>query len=120
MILDDFFTAAAAFDAEALAGVLHPDARISEMPNAINRSGTERDLPEAREAFERGKGLLSAQRYDLHDVLVAGDKIAARATWTGTLAAGGQTLTAHIATFSEVRDGRIFRHATYDCYEPFD
>ena len=49
----------------------------------------------------------------------AGDKIAARATWRGTLAATGQELTAHIATFSEVRDGRIFRHATYDCYEPF-
>jgi ketosteroid isomerase-like protein len=51
-------------------------------------------------------------------VLVAGDKLAARATWRGTLR-NGQELTAHIATFSEVRDGRIFRHATYDCYEPF-
>ena len=47
------------------------------------------------------------------------DTIAARATWTGTLAATGRQLKAHIATFSEVRDGRIFRHATYDCYEPF-
>ena len=37
----------------------------------------------------------------------------------GTLAANGKTLKAHIATFSEVRDGRIFRHATYDCYEAF-
>src|SRR3954470_23425295 len=119
MLLDDFFAAAAAFDAEALERVLHPEARISEMPNAINRGGTERDMVEAREAFERGKGLLSAQSYDVHDVITAGDKIAARATWTGTLAANGQTLKAHIATFSEVRDGRIFRHATYDCYEPF-
>jgi hypothetical protein len=25
---------------------------------------------------------------------------------------------AHIATFTQVRDGRIYRHATYDCYEP--
>ena len=119
MILDDFFRAAATFDAEALERVLHPDARIRELPNAINKTGTERDLVEARRAFERGKGLLSAQSYDVHDVVLAGDRIAARATWTGTLAANGQTLKAHIATFSEVRDGRIFRHATYDCYEPF-
>src|SRR5690349_6440482 len=108
MLLDDFFAAAAAFDAEALERVLHPDARISEMPNAINPG-----------ASERGKGLLSEQRYDVHEAIVADDKIAARATWTGTLAANGQTLKAHIATFSEVRDGRIFRHATYDCYEAF-
>lgn len=119
MILEDFFAAAAAFDEEALARVLHPEARISELPNAINREGTERDLQQAREAFARGKGLLAAQRYDVHDVVQTGDKIAARATWTGTLAANGKQLTAHIATFSEVRDGRIFRHATYDCYEPF-
>ena len=119
MVLEDFFTAAAAFDEEALARVLHPEARLSEMPNAINREGTERDLPLAREAFARGKGLLSAQTYDVHEVLESGNRIAARATWRGTLAANGKELTAHIATFSEVRDGRIFRHATYDCYEPF-
>ena len=119
MILDDFFAAAAAFDAEALERVLHPEARIREMPHAINQGGTERNTVQAREAFERGKGLLSSQRYDVHDVIETGDRIAARATWTGTLAANGQQLKAHIATFSEVRDGRIFRHATYDCYEGF-
>src|SRR3954466_12500687 len=104
MILHDFFDAAAAFDSEALARVLHPEAHIQEMPNAVNQAGTERTLQEARIAFERGKGLLSAQSYDVHDVLVAGDKNAARATWRGTLK-NGQELTAHIATFSEVRDG---------------
>src|ERR1051325_4494783 len=112
MILDDFFAAAAAFDDEALARVLHPEARISEMPNAINRAGTERDLVDARAAFARGRGLLAKQRYDVHQVLTDGPMIAARATWRGTLAADGKELTAHIATFSEVRDGRIFRHAT--------
>lgn len=118
MILDDFFAAAAAFDEEALSAVLHPEARISEMPNAINAGGTERDVAEAREAFARGRGLLASQRYDVHEVLENGDRIAARATWHGTLAATGQELTAHIATFTHLRDGRIFRHATYDCYEP--
>ncbi|HEY6890587.1 MAG TPA: nuclear transport factor 2 family protein [Solirubrobacter sp.] len=117
MILHDFFAAAASFDEPALAGLLHPEARISELPNAINREGTERDLAQAREAFVRGKGLLSKQRYDVHEVLESGDRIAARATWRGTVAATGQELTAHIATFTQVRDGRIFRHATYDCYE---
>ena len=119
MILEDFFAAAAAFDEEALGRVLHPEARISEMPNAINRGGTERDVAAAREAFQRGKGLLSQQSYDVHEVIEHGNRIAARTTWRGTLASDGKELTAHIATFSEVRDGRIFRHATYDCYERF-
>ena len=48
MILDDFFTAAADFNEEALARILHPEAQISEMPNLINRGGTERDLTDAR------------------------------------------------------------------------
>src|SRR3954466_7413607 len=119
MILHDFFAAAEAVDDEALAAVLHPQAQISELPNAINRCGTTRGVTEAREAFARGRGLLARQTYQVHDVLVSGEKIAARATWRGTLAASGQELTAHIATFSELRDGRIYRHATYDCYEPF-
>ena|ERR1700754_348462 len=119
MILDEFFSAAANFDETALAALLHPDARISELPNAINRAGTERGMAEAREAFARGRGLLARQSYDVHEVLESGDRIAARVTWRGTLAASGQELTAHIATFTQVRGGRIYRHATYDCYEPF-
>ena len=118
MILEDFFAACAAFDDEALARLVHPEARFSEMPNLINPEGTERDLPAAREAFQRGKGLLSAQSFEVHSALAVGDTIAARATWRGTLAASGQELTAHIASFTQVRDGLVYRHATYDCYEP--
>ena len=116
MILHDFFDAAAAFDEDALATLLHPDVRISEMPNAINRGGTERGAQEAFAAFRKGRAMLAEQSYDVHDVIVAGDKIAARATWRGRLT-GGPRLQAEIATFTEVRDGRIYRHATYDCYE---
>jgi ketosteroid isomerase-like protein len=119
MILEELFAACAAFDDEALARLLHPDVRISEMPNLINREGTDRDLPAAREAFQRGKELLSSQSFEIHSALEVGETIAARATWRGTLAATGRKLTAHIASFTQVRDGRVYRHATYDCYEPF-
>jgi ketosteroid isomerase-like protein len=116
MILHDFFEAAAAFDEDALAKLMHPDARISEMPNAINRGGTERDAETALVAFRKGRQMLAEQSYEVHDVLEAGDRIAARATWRGRLNDGPE-LKAEIATFTEVRDGRIYRHATYDCYE---
>ena len=118
MILDDFFAAVAAFDDEALARVVHPDVRFSEMPNAINRDGTERDRAAALAGVRAGpRTLLAQQSYDVHERVDAGDTIAARVTWRGTLQSG-QELTAHVATFTQVRDGKIFRHATYDCYEP--
>jgi ketosteroid isomerase-like protein len=119
MILRDFFDACSSFDSAALDRVLHPDVRIRELPNLMNRDGGERDRAGALAAFERGRGLLAAQSFELHSAVVDGDTIAARSTWRGTLAATGQELTAHIASFTEVRDGRVYRHATYDCYEPF-
>ena len=119
MILHEFFDACTTFDSAALARVLHPDARISEMPNLMNRDGTERDRDAALAAFDRGRGLLAAQSFEVHSAVAGGDTIAARSTWRGTLAATGQELTAHIASFTEVRGGLIYRHATYDCYEAF-
>jgi ketosteroid isomerase-like protein len=107
MILHEFFAAAAAFDEDALAKLLHPEARISEMPNAINPEGTERDVQAALAAFRKGKALLARQSYEVHEVLEAGGRIAARATWRGKLDDGAE-LAAEIATFTEVRDGRIF------------
>jgi ketosteroid isomerase-like protein len=117
MILHDFLEAVAAFDEEAMTKLIHPDVRFSEMPNAINREGTERDAETALLAFRKGRAMLAEQSYDVHEVLEAGDRIAARATWRGRLADGPE-LQAEIATFTEVRDGRIYRHATYDCYVP--
>jgi ketosteroid isomerase-like protein len=119
MILRDFFDACSTFDSAALQRLLHPDVRISEMPNLMNRDGTESDRAAALAAFARGRALLSAQSFELHSAVEDGDIIAARSTWRGTLAATGQELTAHIASFTEVRGGLIYRHATYDCYEPF-
>ena len=74
--------------------------------------------PRSSVVFE-GRETLASQTYDVHSTLVDGETIAARATWRGKLAATGEELTAHIATFTQVRDGKVFRHATYDCYEPF-
>ena len=120
MILDDLFAAATDFDTDKLAAIMHPEIRFTEMPNLINPAGDRarlrrgaRGLPQgARAARPRSPTTCTRRVSD-------GDTIASRVTWRGTLAATGQELTAHIATFTQVRDGRIFRHATYDCYEPF-
>src|SRR3954467_14150632 len=109
MILDDLFAAAADFDTDKLAAIIDPDVRFSEMPNLINPAGSERGAEEALAGLRKGRELLAAQSYDVHTTIATGDTIAARVTWRGTLAATGQQLVAHIATFTQVRDGRILR-----------
>jgi ketosteroid isomerase-like protein len=104
---------------EALRELLHPDLRIVEHPNAIHPQGTVRDRDEAVAAYEEGKAMLSEQSFVLDEMLVSGDRVAVRATWRGTLAAGAR-LEAKVAAFLTVSDGRIVEHETYDCYSPMD
>ena len=98
-------------------------ARIVEHPNAINPRGTVRDRDTAVAALVAGKRLLSAQAFDLHEVVVSGDRVAVRATWRGTIGEGtealpsGTELVAHVAAWLTVADGRIREHETFDCYE---
>ena len=110
--------------ADALLEVLHPDVRITERPNAISPRGAVRDREAAVAGFLAGKRLLSAQSIELGELLVSGDRVAARATWRGTIAHGserlptGSELVAHISGWLTVADRRIREHETYDCYEP--
>lgn len=108
-----------------LLAVLHPDVQIHEHPNLITPRGSVRDRDEAVAAFLAGKELLSEQDFDVHEAFASGDRVAVRATWRGTLARDmgelqeGRELVAHVAALLTVKDGRIRRHETFDCYDPF-
>ena len=109
---------------DALRVLLHPHARIVEHPNAINQQGAVRDRDAAVAGYLAGKELLAQQVFDVHGLLVNDSRVAVRATWRGTLARDigplptGTVMTAHIAAFLTVVDGRIREHETFDCYEP--
>jgi ketosteroid isomerase-like protein len=108
----------------ALRELLHPDVRLVEHPNAINPPGGVRDLDGIVAGYLAGKEMLRSQSFELHELVVKGDRVAVRATWKGTLAGdvgalpAGAALTAHIGSFLTVVDGRIREHETFDCYEP--
>ncbi|MGJ6968303.1 nuclear transport factor 2 family protein [Streptosporangium sp. G11] len=108
----------------ALARYFTDDATTLEHPNLITPAGGEYDLAAILQGSERGAALLASQQYDVQDIQGLGDVAIARLTWTGTVAAdagsltAGQQLVAHIAQFATVRDGRISRIETFDCYEP--
>ncbi len=110
---------------DQLREVLHPEAVFIEHPNPIQPQGARKDVEATVNGFASGKALLSHQSIEIHDVLVDGDRVAVRSTWTGTVAldAGplkaGTTLIAHMGGFVTVREGLIASHETYDCYEPF-
>jgi ketosteroid isomerase-like protein len=107
-----------------LRALLHPEARLTEHPNPVTPQGAVRDVEQTVAGFLAGKALLAQQSIEVHDVLVAGDRAAVRATWTGVVGvdagpfAKGTTLVARMGGFLRVRDGLVAEHETYDCYEP--
>lgn len=108
-----------------LRAVVDPEAVVVEHPNAITPAGARRSLDETVQGFLAGKTLLAKQTFDIHELLVQGDRAAVRATWTGTIGvdrgpvSAGDRLVAQVAAFVTVRDGHVVAHETFDCYEPF-
>ena len=110
---------------ETLSGFFAPDVVQEEFPNRFFPSGTRRDLPAILAGAQRGKQLLSRQRYDVRNAVADDRRVALEILWRGTLAAdvAGQTagaeIRAHLAVFIEMENGKITSQRNYDCYEPW-
>ena len=122
----DYLAAIGRGDAgEALRRFFTADFEQIEYPNALNPKGQRSDLASALERSERGKKVLTSQRFEVLDAIASGDRVALETEWTGVLAipvaslpAGGE-MRAHFAMFLDFRDGRIARQRNYDCFQPF-
>lgn len=96
-----------------------------EHPNPISPRGSTSDLDHIVATSTAGAALLSSQRYAIRDVHEIGDLVIFRYTWTGVVAQdqgpfrSGQELTAQVAAFATITNGRISHFETYDCFEPF-
>lgn len=110
---------------EQLRHLFTDDAKTIEQPNRLKPNGAKVELEQMIQASSQGAGLLAWQKYDVSSMLEVGSTVIVRCTWTGEIAAdiggfyAGQQLTAHIAQFIEVTDGKVSSIETYDCYEPF-
>jgi ketosteroid isomerase-like protein len=96
-----------------------------EFPNRLVPNGATRDLAALRDAAERGRKVMTAQRFEIVNAIASGEQVAVEAIWTGTLAvplgslpAGGQ-MRARFAIFLTYRDGKIVRQHNYDCFDPW-
>jgi len=96
-----------------------------EFPNRFVPAGARRDLAALRAAAERGRAVLSGQRYHVRAAYAIADTVILEVLWVGILAMAvgtltvGQEMRAHFAVFLEFRDGKIVRQRNYDCFEPF-
>ena len=122
----DYLAAIGRGDAgEALRRFFTADFEQIEYPNALNPKGQRSDLASALERSERGKKVLTSQRFEVLSAIASGDRVVLETEWTGVLAipvaslpAGGE-MRAHFAMFLDFRDGRIARQRNYDCFQPF-
>ena len=109
---------------EALARFYTEDAEQIEFPNQLHPQGGRSRLARLLERAKTAPSILQRQHYEIYSMLAEGDLVAVEATWTGVLAVplppkpAGSTMTAHLAIFFELRDGRIHRQRNYDCFEP--
>jgi ketosteroid isomerase-like protein len=127
-VVERYLAVVGDLDAEpaALAALLDPAARFVEHPNLVAPVGRTRDTAAAAAAREDSRALLAGHRFDVHEHIVAGERVVTRATWTGRLAidagpwAAGTDLRAECCMVFTVRDGRILRQENYDCYHPVE
>lgn len=110
-------------DEDTLRSLFSPDLRVTEHPNLVTPAGAVRDREQTLAGFAAGKRLLREQSFDVHEVLVDGERAAVRANWRGVVGvdagpfAAGQELRARVAALLTVRRGLVVEHETFDCYE---
>ena len=110
---------------EELAAFFTDDVVQEEFPNRLVPNGARRTLDDMMAGAERGRTVITAERYDVVSELAAGDRVVLEVRWTATLAvplgslpAGGE-MHARFAMFLDYRDGRIAAQRNYDCFDPF-
>jgi ketosteroid isomerase-like protein len=112
-------------EGSALAEFFTNDAVQEEFPNRLQPIGAHRDLTGILDAAKRGKKTLRAQKFDVLDSIVDGDRVALEIFWSGYLAVPVDTLSAdsemraHLSVWLEFRDGKICRQNNYDCFDPW-
>ncbi|HVY50420.1 MAG TPA: nuclear transport factor 2 family protein [Devosia sp.] len=101
------------------------DAEQIEWPNRLAPNGARRTLSELKDAGLRGRAIIDTQRYEVMTLLSEGGRVAVEAIFRATFkidVAGlrkGETMQANFAMFFELQGGKIRRHRTYDCFQPW-
>ena len=113
-----------AYDTD-LAEFFTEDVIQEEFPNRLSPIGVHRTLSDILEAARKGRQILRAQKFEIMNAIVDGDRVALEVFWSGLLAAPVDTLPAdaqmraHFSMWLEFKDGKIARQHNYDCFDPW-
>lgn len=124
-IVRAYLAAVGAFDAEAVASLLHADAVQIEHPNRLNPKGQRRARAQMLADMLRGAQVLRHQRYDVLSLAAADGMVATETLWEGELAIAlgtlspGDKMKAHTSIWFRIEDGQIIEQRNYDCIEAF-
>ena len=119
----DFLKAIERGDAVSVQRAYATGAVQTEWPNALKPKGDRRDLAQMAADFERGKKLLSRQRYEVGNVTAQLNRVVLEVKWTGVLAVdlgelkAGDKMVCRSAICFDFKDGRIVAQRNYDCFE---
>src|SRR5262245_57026913 len=72
--------------ADEVAALLADDVLQEEFPNRLMPNGATRNKAAMLAGGERGKKVMTSQRYEVINVVASGDHVAMELRWTGTLA----------------------------------
>jgi ketosteroid isomerase-like protein len=92
------------------------DAVLVEHPNIVAPKGATRDFKAIVDALEKGQAAMARQSFDVHSAIIEGDRAALSVSWVGVLKSGAE-MRARFAQFYTLRDGKIARQETFDCFE---
>lgn len=110
---------------EAVLSCYAPDAVQVEWPNRLKSKGDRRAIGQLSADFEKGKGLLAKQSYEILHAVESEGYAVVEVLWTGTLAvavgklAAGADMVAHSSIAFDFKDELIISQRNYDCFEPF-
>ena len=101
------------------------DAVQVEFANKLAPNGATRTVADLQRAAAAGAQIVERQSYEIANFIEQGDKVAVECVFRAAFKIdvlglpAGQTMTARFGIFFEMRDGKIARHHTYDCFEPW-
>ena len=101
------------------------DAIQEEYPNRLNPVGACSNVAQMAARAERGKAMVSWQRYEVVNAFESGAIVVLEVNWSAAynIAIGslqpGELMKARFAVFLDFEDERIRRQRNYDCFDPF-
>jgi len=110
---------------EELASFFSLDVVLEQFPNRLVPKLLQSNAEDILRQFMQGKKSVPRQKYEVHNIVAAGDWVAMQVRWEGVLAVpvagleAGATMRAWLAMFLEFRNGKITRQSNYDCFEPW-